>query len=99
MDLQSDPKIEQDVVEDLPMSEGQVIDSPGDSSVSSPDDFLDGDKPSDNHTYFKILRGIRSYIGWDHTDMNTPSSAENSPSFIPLTEPVGKISLKMPIDD
>ena len=67
-----------------------------DVTATDPDQTL-----SEDQDYRETMRGIRSYMGWTHIpNMDTAAStSDNNPFAGPKTQPTGKVSVRMPIDE
>ena len=82
-------------VVDLYPEEGELSDE-HDVSFTDPDQSL-----SEEQSYRKTMRGIRSYMGWTHIpdmDSGTKSSDDN-PFAGPKLQTPGKVSVSLPTDE
>ena len=80
---------------DIFVEEGELSDDQ-DVSFTDPDQSL-----SEEQTYSKTMRGIRSYMGWNHIpDMDTSTSnSDDNPFAGSKVQTSGKVSVQMPADD
>ena len=78
------------------MEEGELSDQDHDITSTDPNQTL-----SENQNYRETMRGIRSYMGWtDIPDFDTATStSDDNPFAGPRTQPTGKVSVKMPMDE
>ena len=80
---------------DLFVEEGELSD-PDQDPNSDPDQIL-----SEEQNYRETLRGVRSYMGWNQIPdiESTASTGEDNPFAGPRSQPVGKVSVRLPTDD
>ena len=80
---------------DLFVEEGELSD-PDQDPTSDPDRIL-----SEEQNYRETLRGIRSYMGWNQIPdiESTASTGDDNPFAGPRSQPVGKVSVRLPTDD
>ena len=95
MDTDSDSDTSDRPPVDLFVEEGGLSDPDQDPSTD-PDQTL-----SEEQTYRETLRGIRSYMGWNQIpDLeSTASAGDENPFAGPRSQPVGKVSVRLPTDD
>ena len=81
---------------DIFVEEGELSDQDPDVTATNPNQTL-----SEDQNYRETIRGIRSYMGWTYIpDMDTATStSDDNPFAGPKTQPIGKVSVKMPIDE
>ena len=93
-DSDSDSSSDQPLLEILP-EEGELSDEM-DVNLSDQEQSL-----SEEQSYRETMRGIRSYMGWDHTpdiDSGTTTSEDN-PFAGPKPHAPGKVSINLPTDE
>ena len=80
---------------DLFVEEGELSD-PDQDPTTDPDQIL-----SEEQNYRETLRGIRSYMGWTQIPdiESTASTGDDNPFAEPHSQPVGKVSVRLPTDD
>ena len=80
---------------DLFPEEGELSDE-HDVSFTDPDQSL-----SEEQSYRETMRGIRSYMGWNHIpDMDSGTkSSDNNPFAGPKMQTPGKVSVALPTDE
>ena len=80
---------------DLFVEEGELSD-PDQDPTTDPDQIL-----SEEQNYRETLRGIRSYMGWTQIPdiESTASTGDDNPFAGPHSQPVGKVSVRLPTDD
>ena len=95
MDTDTDSDLSDRPPVDLFVEEGELSDSDQDPSTD-PDQTL-----SEEQTYRETLRGIRSYMGWNQIPdiESTTSTGDDNPFAGPRSQPVGKVSVRLPTDD
>ena len=93
MDMDSDSihQPARQVVED-----GEFSDPDNDLPTAETDQAL-----SEEQSYRETVRGIRSFMGWNHTpDIdNASSSTDDNPFAESKQQPLGRISAKLPTDE
>ena len=65
-------------------------------TISDPDQSL-----SEEQSYWETMRGIRSYIGWNHIpDIDSsPTTSDDNPFAGPKLQTPGKVSVNLPTDE
>ena len=78
------------------VEEGVLSDQDPDVTATHPNQTL-----SEEQNYRETMRGIRSFMGWTHIpDMDTTTAtSDDNPFAGPKTQPTGKVSVNMPIDE
>ena len=96
MDTDSESEFSDRPPVDIFVDEGELSDNDPDATVTDPDQTL-----SEDQNYRETMRGIRSYMGWtDIPDIDTTTStSDDNPFAGPRTQPIGKVSVKMPTDE
>ena len=96
MDTDSDSDFSDQPAVDIFVEEGELSDPDQDAATNDPDQIL-----SEDQNYRETMRGIRSYMGWTHIpDMDTAiSTSDDNPFAGPKTQPTGKVSVNMPVDE
>ena len=80
------------------LSEGEISD-PHPPDVEITDESF-SPPATEEHTYRDTIQGVRSFMGWDHIpNLDSASSAEDNPFQFSSCKPVGKVSIKLPVDD
>ena len=95
MDTDTDSDLSDRPPVDLFVEEGELSDPDQDPSTD-PDQTL-----SEDQTYRETLRGIRSYMGWNQIPdiESTTATGDDNPFAGPRSQPVGKVSVRLPTDD
>ena len=95
MDTDTDSDLSDRPPVDLFVEEGELSDPDQDPSTD-PDQTL-----SEDQTYRETLRGIRSYMGWNQIPdiESTAATGDDNPFAGPRSQPVGKVSVRLPTDD
>ena len=95
MDTDSDSDTSDRPPVDLFVEEGELSD-PDEDPSTDPDQTL-----SEEQTYRETLRGIRSDMGWNQIpDLeSTASTGDDNPFAGPRSQPVSKVSVRLPTDD
>ena len=96
MDTDSDSDFSDQPAVDIFVEEGELSDPYQDAATNDPDQTL-----SEDQNYRETMRGIRSYMGWTYIpDMDTATStSDDNPFAGPKTQPTGKVSVNMPVDE
>ena len=96
IDTDSDSDFSDQPAVDIFVEEGELSDPDQDAATNDPDQTL-----SEDQNYRETMRGIRSYMGWTHIpDMDTATStSDDNPFAGPKTQPTGKVSVNMPVDE
>ena len=81
---------------DIFVEEGELSNQDLEASANDPDLTL-----SEEQNYRKTMSGIRSFMGWSHIpEIDTATSkSEDNPFAGPKTQPTGKVSVTMPMDE
>ena len=96
MDTESDTDLSDHPPVDLFIEDGELSDQDPGAPAADPDLTL-----SEEQNYRETMSGIRSFMGWSHIpEMDTAASkSEDNPFVGPKTQPTGKVSVSMPIDE
>ena len=103
------PSTATDQPEDFASEDDQLTDHPdlsldeeGEALSQGPDcEELTDTELSAEQTYRKTLRGVRSFMDWDHVpEFDSSSSAQDDNPFAGARSKLpGKVSVKVPVDD